>query len=164
MAIGNFRRNCLCTYHLSHEMSADGADADADPEQPGVLVRADELFWHAQVAQLSGFVSADTAYHHGETSLQSTIIGLAHNFIGSNNVNVLVPAGEAPPLLVPISSHAQFPDVTGHHASPLLCKVVGGKVMGWICALRNSTASPGHSLKDGDAPVCWQVTSRPSGI
>lgn len=46
------------------------------------------------MAQLSGFVSADTAYHHGETSLQSTIIGLAHNFIGSNNVNVLVPAGE----------------------------------------------------------------------
>ncbi|CAL5226164.1 g8989 [Coccomyxa viridis] len=47
-----------------------------------------------KVAQLSGFVSADTAYHHGETSLQSTIIGLAHNFIGSNNVNVLVPAGQ----------------------------------------------------------------------
>ena len=50
-----------------------------------------------QVAQLSGFVSADTAYHHGETSLQSTIIGLAHNFVGSNNVNVLVPAGEGHP-------------------------------------------------------------------
>jgi len=48
------------------------------------------------VAQLSGFVSADTAYHHGETSLQSTIIGLAHNFVGSNNVNVLVPAGKTP--------------------------------------------------------------------
>ena len=53
----------------------------------------------AQVAQLSGFVSADTAYHHGETSLQSTIIGLAHNFVGSNNVNVLVPAGEGRPHL-----------------------------------------------------------------
>lgn len=51
------------------------------------------------MAQLSGFVSADTAYHHGETSLQSTIIGLAHNFVGSNNVNVLVPAGEGRPHL-----------------------------------------------------------------
>ncbi len=61
---------------------------------PGGCV-SDELLGHAQVAQLSGFVSADTAYHHGETSLQSTIIGLAHNFIGSNNVNVLVPAGKA---------------------------------------------------------------------
>ncbi|CAL8463907.1 g3442 [Coccomyxa elongata] len=47
-----------------------------------------------KVAQLSGFVSADTAYHHGEASLQSTIIGLAHNFIGSNNVNLLVPQGQ----------------------------------------------------------------------
>ena len=54
----------------------------------------DFLFVRAQVAQLSGFVSADTAYHHGEASLQSTIIGLAHNFVGSNNVNVLVPAGK----------------------------------------------------------------------
>ncbi len=54
------------------------------------------MCWRVQVAQLSGFVSADTAYHHGETSLQSTIIGLAHNFVGSNNVNVLVPAGKTP--------------------------------------------------------------------
>ena len=38
-------------------------------------------------------MSADTAYHHGEASLQSTIIGLAHNFVGSNNINLLVPAG-----------------------------------------------------------------------
>jgi hypothetical protein len=50
-----------------------------------------------QVAQLSGFVSADTAYHHGEASLQSTIIGLAHNFVGSNNINLLVPQGTRPP-------------------------------------------------------------------
>ena len=64
----------------------------------------DDPLWNAQVAQLSGFVSADTAYHHGETSLQSTIIGLAHNFIGSNNVNVLVPAGEALPHNMTIST------------------------------------------------------------
>ena len=51
----------------------------------------------AQVAQLSGFVSADTAYHHGETSLQQTIISLAQNFVGHNNVNLLVPQGT--PLL-----------------------------------------------------------------
>ena len=56
-----------------------------------------------QVAQLSGFVSADTAYHHGEASLQSTIIGLAHNFVGSNNINLLVPQGGqslSPALLI----------------------------------------------------------------
>lgn len=60
-----------------------------------------------QVAQLSGFVSADTAYHHGEASLQSTIIGLAHNFIGSNNVNLLVPQGEHACLFFPAHTAVQ---------------------------------------------------------
>eukprot|EP00172_Hildenbrandia_rubra_P004008 Plantae.Rhodophyta-Hildenbrandia_rubra.ctg7345.p1 GENE.Plantae.Rhodophyta-Hildenbrandia_rubra.ctg7345~~Plantae.Rhodophyta-Hildenbrandia_rubra.ctg7345.p1 ORF type:complete len:869 (+),score=175.43 Plantae.Rhodophyta-Hildenbrandia_rubra.ctg7345:321-2609(+) len=34
------------------------------------------------------------AYHHGDASLQSTIVGLALNFVGSNNLNLLVPAGQ----------------------------------------------------------------------
>jgi len=46
-----------------------------------------------QVAQLSGYVSEHSAYHHGETSLQSTIVGLAQSFVGSNNINLLVPSG-----------------------------------------------------------------------
>jgi DNA topoisomerase-2 len=46
-----------------------------------------------KVAQLSGYVSAETSYHHGENSLQQTIIGMAQNFIGSNNVNLLYPDG-----------------------------------------------------------------------
>jgi DNA topoisomerase-2 len=47
----------------------------------------------AKVAQLSGYVSAETAYHHGEASLQGTIIGMAQNFVGSNNINFLCPNG-----------------------------------------------------------------------
>ena len=35
------------------------------------------------------------AYHHGEASLSSTIVGLAQDFVGSNNINYLVPQGEA---------------------------------------------------------------------
>lgn len=46
-----------------------------------------------KVAQLSGYVSAETSYHHGETSLQQAIIGMAQTFIGSNNVNLLYPDG-----------------------------------------------------------------------
>lgn len=46
-----------------------------------------------RVAQLSGYVSLHSAYHHGEESLNKTIIGMAHNFVGSNNINVLYPAG-----------------------------------------------------------------------
>jgi len=49
------------------------------------------------VAQLSGYVSEHSAYHHGETSLQSTIVGLAQSFVGSNNINLLVPSGGCHP-------------------------------------------------------------------
>lgn len=46
-----------------------------------------------KVAQLSGYVSAETGYHHGEMSLQQAIIGMAQNFVGSNNINLLYPDG-----------------------------------------------------------------------
>ena len=48
----------------------------------------------AKVAQLSGYIAEHTAYHHGETSLQGTIIGLAQNFVGSNNLHLLEPSGQ----------------------------------------------------------------------
>ena len=47
-----------------------------------------------KVAQLSGYVSEHSAYHHGEASLASTIVGLAQDFVGSNNINLLVPSGQ----------------------------------------------------------------------
>jgi DNA topoisomerase II len=47
-----------------------------------------------KVAELAGLVSGMTAYHHGEVSLQQTIVGLAQTFVGSNNVNLLEPSGQ----------------------------------------------------------------------
>ncbi|KAK4052503.1 DNA topoisomerase 2 [Microbotryomycetes sp. JL201] len=47
-----------------------------------------------KVGQLSGYVSEHSAYHHGDLSLQATIIGLAQQFVGSNNLNVLDPNGQ----------------------------------------------------------------------
>jgi DNA topoisomerase-2 len=46
-----------------------------------------------KVVELAGYVSEHTAYHHGEASLQQTIIGLAQDFVGSNNINILEPSG-----------------------------------------------------------------------
>jgi DNA topoisomerase-2 len=46
-----------------------------------------------KVAQLTGYIGQHTAYHHGEVSLQSTIVGMAQNFVGSNNINLLSPNG-----------------------------------------------------------------------
>lgn len=47
-----------------------------------------------RVAQLAGYVSEHAAYHHGEASLNGTIVGLAQDFPGSNNLPLLVPAGQ----------------------------------------------------------------------
>ncbi|XP_017274093.1 DNA topoisomerase 2-alpha isoform X2 [Kryptolebias marmoratus] len=47
-----------------------------------------------KVAQLAGSVAEMSAYHHGEMSLMMTIIGLAQNFVGSNNLNLLQPLGQ----------------------------------------------------------------------
>lgn len=46
-----------------------------------------------KVVELAGYVSENTAYHHGEASMHQTIIGLAQNFVGSNNINCLEPSG-----------------------------------------------------------------------
>lgn len=47
-----------------------------------------------KVAQLSGSVAEMSAYHHGEVSLQMTIVNLAQNYVGSNNINLLEPRGQ----------------------------------------------------------------------
>ena len=47
-----------------------------------------------KVAQLSGYVAEHSAYHHGEVSLQTTIVSLAQRFVGSNNINLLMPNGQ----------------------------------------------------------------------
>ena len=47
-----------------------------------------------RVAQLAGYVSEHAAYHHGEASLNSTITGMGQTFVGSNNINLLVPIGQ----------------------------------------------------------------------
>ena len=47
-----------------------------------------------KVAQLAAFVAEKSAYHHGEVSLAETIVKLANDFTGSNNINLLEPCGQ----------------------------------------------------------------------
>ena len=47
-----------------------------------------------KVALFAGYVAEHMAYHHGDANLHSTIINLAQNYVGSNNLNLLVPEGE----------------------------------------------------------------------
>jgi DNA gyrase/topoisomerase IV subunit B len=47
-----------------------------------------------KVAQLAGYISENSAYHHGEQSLYDSIIGLAQDYVGSNNIELLEPKGQ----------------------------------------------------------------------
>ena len=53
-----------------------------------------KLVKEIRVAQLAGYVSEVSGYHHGEASLQGAIVGLAQDFMGSNNLNMLSPNGQ----------------------------------------------------------------------
>lgn len=57
-----------------------------------MFVRSETLY--DQVAQLTGYISEKSGYHHGEQSLQMTIVNLAQDYVGSNNINLLMPNGQ----------------------------------------------------------------------
>lgn len=75
-----------------------------------------------KVVELAGYVSEQTAYHHGEVSLQQTIMGLAQDFVGSNNINCLEPSGNFGSRLAG-GSDAASPRYTFTRLSPFARKI-----------------------------------------
>ena len=60
-----------------------------------------------RVAQLAAYVSEHSMFHHGEASMQGTLIAMAQTFVGSgNNVNLLEPIGQFGSRLAGGSDHA----------------------------------------------------------
>ena len=47
-----------------------------------------------KVIQLSGYIAEQTEYHHGDTALINCIVRMAQNFVGSNNLPLLMPVGQ----------------------------------------------------------------------
>jgi DNA topoisomerase-2 len=47
-----------------------------------------------KVSSLSGAVIDQAGYHHGNSSIESAIIGMAQTFVGVNNINLLSPKGQ----------------------------------------------------------------------
>ena len=47
-----------------------------------------------KVAQLAAFTAECSLYHHGEQNLSDTIVKLAHDFVGSNNIPLLFADGQ----------------------------------------------------------------------
>lgn len=59
----------------------------------GTLTRGEQASL-IQVERLASVVAAATDYHHGTGSMASTIVGMANNYAGSNNVNLFLPEGQ----------------------------------------------------------------------
>lgn len=77
------------------ERSVPGIDG-LKPSQRKVLYAARKrgLTTEMKVAQFAGYVAEHAAYHHGEVSLMKTIVGMAAEYVGSNNVALLEPLGQ----------------------------------------------------------------------
>ncbi|CAM9134441.1 unnamed protein product, partial [Sphacelaria rigidula] len=87
----------------------------------------------AKVAQLTGFVSDKMQYHHGETSMSGTIQNMAQDFVGSNNINFLLPKGQLGSRLSN-GSDAASPRYTSVQMNPLtslLFRKEDGPVLRW---------------------------------
>lgn len=78
------------------------------PSQRKVLYAAfkKDLRNEIKVAQFVGYIGEHTAYHHGEISLSNTIIAMAQNFVGSNNINLFEPLGQFGTRLLGGRDHA----------------------------------------------------------
>ncbi|KAI0978809.1 hypothetical protein GJ496_000179 [Pomphorhynchus laevis] len=82
--------------NLDNERSLPSMVDGLKPGQRKVLFTCFKrnLVKELKVAQLAGSVAELSSYHHGEQSLMSTIVNLAHDFVGSNNINLLLPIGQ----------------------------------------------------------------------
>lgn len=47
-----------------------------------------------KVAQFGAYTAEQTHYNHGENSISMAVINMAQDFVGTNNINLLMPSGE----------------------------------------------------------------------
>lgn len=59
-------------------------------------------------SQLCSKVAEETQYLHGEQSLAGVIVGMARDFVGSNNINILVPDGNFGSRFIPEPSASRY--------------------------------------------------------
>jgi DNA topoisomerase-2 len=97
LAITDFVHKDLVNFSLADLRRSIAHVCDGlKPSQRKVLYAcfAKNLTTEMKVAQLAAYVSEKTSYHHGEVSLADTIVKLAQDFVGSNNINLLEPCGQ----------------------------------------------------------------------
>jgi DNA topoisomerase-2 len=97
LSITDFVHKDLVNFSLADLRRSVASMCDGlKPSQRKVMFASMSKTWkdEPKVAQLAAFVSEKTSYHHGEVSLADTIVKLAHNYVGSNNINLMQPLGQ----------------------------------------------------------------------
>ena len=93
--VHDFIHSELLQFSLSSVQRAIPSAVDGLKEsQRKILFGATLKNKEMKVAQLAAFIADKTMYMHGEQSLCQAIVKLAQNFVGSNNVPLLVPNGQ----------------------------------------------------------------------
>ncbi|KAJ2525125.1 DNA topoisomerase 2 [Coemansia sp. RSA 2049] len=96
VAIGEFINKELVLFSI--EDNARSIPSVVDGLKPGQR----KILWtcleanitkEIKVVALQGKVTEKAAYHHGDQSLVATIVNMAQDYVGSNNINLLVPEG-----------------------------------------------------------------------
>src|SRR5210317_973069 len=97
LSITHFVRKDLVNFSLADLKRSIAHMADGlKPSQRKVMYACfhKNLKDEMKVAQLAAYVADKSAYHHGEVSLADTIVKLANDYMGSNNINLLEPCGQ----------------------------------------------------------------------
>src|SRR6056300_369564 len=97
LSITHFVRKDLVNFSLADLKRSIAHMADGlKPSQRKVMFACfhKNLKDEMKVAQLAAYVADKSSYHHGEVSLADTIVKLANDYMGSNNINLLQPCGQ----------------------------------------------------------------------
>jgi DNA topoisomerase-2 len=90
-----------------------------------------------KVGQLAPKVAELTDYHHGEQSLNMAVIGMAQDFINSNNLNLLEPHGAFGTRLVSNGADAASPRYIFTQVAPIATKLFDNRDNGLIKQLES---------------------------
>lgn len=90
---GPFKEFSLYDNIRSIPSICDGLKSSQRKAVYGMLLRGENSA-ELQVERLAAQIAAATDYHHGTSSLEGVLVGLANDYAGSNNMNLLVPAGQ----------------------------------------------------------------------
>ena len=94
--ISSFINNEMITFSLSDNIRSIPDLYDGlKPSQRKILHTClkRNLTNEVPVSSLAGSIKENTKYHHGEVSLEQGVVNLAQDYVGSNNIPLLVPAG-----------------------------------------------------------------------